>query len=408
MVTDFKVFFYARKNYINKDGKVAIIVRLALNGQKTQFSSKLTIAPKMWNETENRANGKTSKAKVINNQLDEIEATLTFHYKEIKRYDVDVSVHQVRDAFVGVTVKHRMLLDVFEEYNNELQKREGKGLKKCTIDKYKRTKERLTDFVKYKFHRSDIPLMQLNYGFATSFDNYLTAAWNCGTNTKVKYLQNLKTITTLAKNNGWIKNDPFANFKIKREKSDRGFLTEEELNLLMQKELKIKRLEYVRDIFVFSCFTGLSYIDVKKLKYEHIQHTYDENIWIRKKREKTGVQLNILLLDVPKMILTKYKGMLPDNLVLSVISNQRLNGYLKELADICGIKKNLTFHLARHTFATTVTLAKGVPLETVSKMLGHTSLKTTQIYARITDQKIENDMQKLSKKLNGMEKALKL
>lgn len=402
MVTDFKVFFYARKNYINKDGEVAIIIRLALNSQKTQFSSKLTIAPKMWNEAKNRANGNTSKAKVINNQLDEIEATLKFHYKEIKRYDTDVSVHQVRDAFVGVTVKHRMLLAVFEEYNNELEKREGKGLKRCTINKYKRTKERLKDFVKYKFHRSDIPLKQLNHGFATSFDNYLTTAWNCGTNTKVKYLQNLKTITTLAKNNGWIKNDPFVNFKIKREKSDRGFLSQEELTILMQKELKIKRLEYVRDIFVFSCFTGLSYIDVKNLKYKHIQYTFDENVWIRKKREKTGVQSNILLLDVPKMILKKYQGMLPNNMVLPVISNQRLNGYLKELANICGIEKNLTFHLARHTFATTVTLAKGVPLETVSKMLGHTSLKTTQIYARITDQKIGHDMSELSLKLDGL------
>lgn len=408
MVTDFKVFFYARKNYVNKDGEVAILVRLALNGQKTQFSSKLTIPLKMWNETENRANGKTSKAKVINNELDDIEATLKFHYREIKRYDPDVSVHQVRDAFVGVTVKYRMLLEVFKEYNEELEKREGKDLSKCTIAKYKRTKKRLADFIKYKFNRNDMPVKQINYGFVTSFDNYLTTIWNCGTNTKVKYLQNLKTIITLAKNNGWIKSDPFTNFKIKREKSDRGFLTQEELMVLMQKKFKVKRLEYVRDIFVFSSFTGLSYIDVKKLEYKHIQHTFDENIWIHKKREKTGVQSNILLLDVPKMILNKYQGMLPDNLVLPVTSNQCLNGYLKEIADLCGIEKNLTFHLARHTFATTVTLAKGVPLETVSKMLGHTSLKTTQIYARITDQKIGHDMKELSKKLQGMEKALNL
>jgi integrase len=177
---------------------------------------------------------------------------------------------------------------------------------------------------------------------------------------------------------------------------------------IMHKEFAIKRLEYVRDIFVFSCYTGLSYIDVKNLENKHIQSTFDESLWVRKKREKTGVQSNILLLDVPRMILAKYEGMLPENKVLPVISNQRLNSYLKEIADLCGIQKNLTFHLARHTFATTVTLAKGVPLETVSKMLGHTSLKTTQIYARITDQKIGNDMQELSKKLYEMGNVLTL
>ena len=197
-------------------------------------------------------------------------------------------------------------------------------------------------------------------------------------------------------------------FSIKREKSDRGYLTQEELIVIMQKKLAIKRLEYVRDVFVFSCFTGLSYIDVKKLENKHIQSTLDQSIWIRKRREKTGVLSNILLLDVPKMILEKYNGMLPDNKVLPVISNQRLNSYLKEIADLCGIEKNLTFHLARHTFATTVTLAKGVPLETVSKMLGHTSLKTTQIYARITDQKIGHDMHVLSKKLHEMGNNLTL
>ena len=169
--------------------------------------------------------------------------------------------------------------------------------------------------------------------------------------------------------------------------------------VIMQKKFTISRLEHVRDIFVFSCFTGLSYIDVKKLKLNHIHNSFNGNMWIKKKREKTGVQFDILLLDIPKMILDKYKGMLPEDILLPVISNQRLNAYLKEIADLCGIEKNLTFHLARHTFATTVTLAKGVPMETVSKMLGHTSLKTTQIYARITDQKIGHDMKELSKKL---------
>jgi site-specific recombinase XerD len=404
----FKVFFYPRKNYVYKNGEVGIRVLISLNGDRLQFASELTIPLDMWNEEENRASGKYTKAKVINNELEDIEATLKFHYRELKRYDSFVTVHKVRDAYIGVTAKSRMLLEVFKEYNEEISKRLGKDISNCTVSKYKRTKARLAEFIKYKFKKTDIPVNQVNYSFICSFDSYLTSVWNCGTNTKVKYLQHLKCIITLARNNGWMQTEPFTNFKIKRQKSDRGYLTQEELMVIMQKKLAIKRLEYVRDIFVFSCFTGLSYIDVKKLERKHIQSTSDDSMWVRKKREKTGVQSNILLLDVPKKILAKYIGMLPGKQVLPVISNQRLNSYLKEIADLCGIEKNLTFHLARHTFATTVTLAKGVPLETVSKMLGHTSLKTTQIYARITDQKIGYDMQKLSRKLHGMGKAFTL
>jgi len=196
------------------------------------------------------------------------------------------------------------------------------------------------------------------------------------------------------------------NFKLRFEKVDRGYLTQQELNIMMQKRFTIQRIEQVRDIFVFSCFTGLAYIDVKNLTEKDVKISFDGKLWIMKKRQKTNVLSKILLLDVPKMILMKYKDKLSDGKLLPVITNQRMNSYLKEIADICGIEKNLSFHLARHTFATTITLSKGVPIETVSKMLGHTSIKTTQIYARITDSKIGNDMHELSEKLQGMDKML--
>jgi integrase len=176
----------------------------------------------------------------------------------------------------------------------------------------------------------------------------------------------------------------------------------------MQKQFAIQRIGQVRDIFVFSCFTGLAYIDVKNLTEKDIKISFDEKLWIMKKRQKTNVLSKILLLDIPKKILKKYKGKLQDGKLLPVLTNQKMNSYLKEIADLCRIEKNLTFHLARHTFATTITLTKGVPIETVSKMLGHTSIKTTQIYARITDNKIGNDMQALSEKLQGMDKILSL
>lgn len=202
----------------------------------------------------------------------------------------------------------------------------------------------------------------------------------------------------MAKNNGWIHIDPFANYKIRFKKTDRGYLTQDEINIIMRKKFASERLERVRDIFIFSCFTGLAYIDVKNLRQSNIRTSFDDGLWIMGKREKTGVNFNVPLLEVAKEIVEKYSGQLPDDKVLPVMSNQKMNEYLKEIGEVCGIGKDLTFHLARHTFAT-LTLTKGVSIESVSKMLGHTNIKTTQIYARITDVKVSNDMASFAEKL---------
>ena len=220
-------------------------------------------------------------------------------------------------------------------------------------------------------------------------------------------MQFFKRIILIARNNGILIGDPFANYKIRLEKVDRGYLTEDEIKIILKKKMVSERLEQVRDVFIFSCFSGLAYVDVANLKEDNIRKSFDGNLWIITKRQKTNIDVNVPLLDIPKMILEKYKGKLPNGKVLPIISNQKLNAYLKEIAEVCGIKKNLTFHLARHTFATTTTLAKGVPIETVSKMLGHTNIETTQIYARITNNKISNDMQGLDKKFVGIEKIYK-
>ena len=220
-------------------------------------------------------------------------------------------------------------------------------------------------------------------------------------------MQFFKRIILIARNNGILIGDPFASYKIRLEKVDRGYLSEDEIKIILKKKMVSERLEQVRDVFIFSCFSGLAYVDVANLKEDNIRKSFDGNLWIITKRQKTNTDVNVPLLDIPKMILEKYKGKLPDGKVLPIISNQKLNAYLKEIADVCGIKKNLTFHCLRHTFATTTTLAKGVPIETVSKMLGHTNIETTQIYARITNNKISNDMQGLDKKFVGIEKIYK-
>jgi site-specific recombinase XerD len=269
-------------------------------------------------------------------------------------------------------------------------------------NKYDITYRRLASFLKEEYHVSDISLKEINHKLITDFEAYMRGICGCNANTTSKFIQRFKSIVLIARNNGWLLHDPFVNYRIKSPKVDRGYLTQEKLETIMQKEFSVKRLEQVRDIFIFACFTGLAYVDVKNLRETNVRISFDGNLWIMTKRQKTDVQSNIPLLDVPRQILEKYKGTLPNGTVLLVSSNQKMNAYLKEIGDLCGISKNLTFHLARHTFATTTTLAKGVPIGTVSKMLGHTNIKTTQIYARITDNKISHDMTILAEKLKGM------
>lgn len=253
----------------------------------------------------------------------------------------------------------------------------------------------------HKYNVSDIALKEISHMFITDFENYLRIECSCNANTTAKFIQSFRRVIIIAKNNGWIIKDPFINYTIRLKRVDRGYLTMDEILQISEKQFDILRLEQVRDIFIFSCFTGLAYIDVKNLTKQNIHQGFDGKQWISTKRQKTDTPVNVPLLKIPASIIAKYKDY--DSIaLLPVISNQKMNSYLKEIADLCGITKNLTFHLARHSFATSVTLSKGVPIETVSKMLGHTNIKTTQIYARITNDKISRDMIDLASKLEGL------
>lgn len=288
----------------------------------------------------------------------------------------------------------------------DYEKMAGVTRSAATLQKYKVTRRHIAEFMAKTQGKKDIPIKQINHMFISDFHNYLMVDRQCSQNTASKFLQFFKRAIVIAKNNDWIRVDPFANYKIVIKNVDRGYLNEDDLKAIMAKEFSINRLAQVRDIFVFSCFTGLAYIDVKGLSAKNIVKGFDGNTWIVVRRQKTDVESKILLLDTPRTILEKYASDDPSAPLLPVLSNQKMNAYLKEIGDLCGLEKSLTFHLARHTFATTVTLSKGVSIETVSKMLGHTNIKTTQIYARITDQKISHDMQALSSKLGDLQGAL--
>ncbi|MDL2305062.1 site-specific integrase, partial [Bacteroides sp. OttesenSCG-928-D19] len=382
-----------------------IMGRITVNGQAIQFGAKTEVNPKIWDTKSGKAVGKTQEVIEVNGILESIKATMTKIYRELQERETTVTPERIKNIFFGVEVNQQMLLELFKKHNEDVEKLVGISKSKATCQKYEVTRKHLTNFIKEKYSRSDIGLKEIDYLFITDFEVYLLTTGGCSHNTTAKFMQFFKRIIIIAKNNGWLTTDPFSNYKIRIKKVDRGYLQQEEIEAIMTKEFSTKRLEQVRDIFIFSCFCGLAYIDVKKLRKENIRTSFDGNLWIIGKREKTDVTYSIPLLDVPKRILDKYEGTLPDNRILPVPSNQKMNAYLKEIGDLCEIKKEISFHLARHTFAT-LTLSKGVSIESVSKMLGHTNIKTTQIYARITDSKISHDMNAFAGKVQSMSEKL--
>jgi len=401
----FKILFYLRRNQVNKDGKAGIMIRLSVNGEVSQFSSKLDVEPEIWDVKLGKAAGNSQKSRQLNNLLDDIRTSLKNHYHEIETHETYVTAEKVRNAFLGYSTKQSTLLELFKTHNEDAQKLLGISKTQATLAKYDRAYRRLGEFMQAKYKITDIALKEINHKFITDFETYLRSVSKCNENTTAKFIQTFRMIIIVAKNSGWIYADPFINYKIHLKRVDRGYLTDQEIQTIMERKFGASRLEQVRDVFIFSCFTGLAYIDVKQLTADNICTSFDGKQWIMTHRQKTDTPVNVPLLNIPLTILKKYEGKLPKGQLLPVLSNQKLNSYLKEIADLCDIHKNVTFHLARHTFATTTTLSKGVPIETVSKMLGHTNIKTTQIYARVVNEKISVDMQILSDKLDNMEKV---
>lgn len=405
MRSTFRVLFFLKRDKQKANGNVPLFCRITIDKQEARFGMKQDVNPSIWDVKAGRAIGRTSEVVEINSIIDKTKSSLFNVYNDLLLSDASVTAEKVKNYFLGGATKTHNLLEQFIRHNEDIEKLIGISKSKATHQKYEVTRKHLANFIKEKYNLSDISFKEINYLFLTDFEVYLLTTCGCNANTTAKFMQFFKRIVIIAKNNGWIKADPFANYKIRLKKVDRGYLTQEEVEAIMTKQFSTKRLEQVRDIFVFSCFCGLAYIDVKKLRKENIRTSFDGNLWIMGKREKTDVSFSIPLLDIPKQILEKYEGTLPDNRILPVPSNQKMNAYLKEIGDLCEINKEISFHLARHTFAT-LTLSKGVSIESVSKMLGHTNIKTTQIYARITDAKISHDMNAFAGKVKGMSEKM--
>ncbi|WP_373776617.1 site-specific integrase [Porphyromonas loveana] len=407
MRMNFKVSFYLRSNYENKEGKSPVMLRVFLNGEMANFgSTKIFVDKTLWNNATSRLKGRSTEALSVNAALDSISTTLNGIFHKFEN-DETLSLDKIRSYFMGKDREYTTFLPVFDKFNDDIRQRVGHTISQDSLQKYSVLRRHFGEFLLYRYSRKDIGLTELTPAVIQDFELYLSTVAGCSYNTSVKKMKTLKTITIYAQKRGYLLHDPFLNHRFHLEPVTRGFLTDEEILKIANKELGIQRLELVRDMFIFSCFTGLAYIDVANLTPEHIV-TLDDKQWIMTKRQKTNVETNVLLLDIPKSIIAKYNHKTyRDGKLFPILSNQKTNSYLKEIADLCGIKKNLTFHLARHTFAT-MSLSKGVPMESVSKMLGHTNIKTTQLYARITNKKIERDMEQLAAKLDKFNTAMNI
>jgi len=396
------ILFYFKSSKKDKNGFVPIYLRITLNGRRAELSTHRKIHPLNWDNKACQAKGASEEARTLNNYLDNMKAKVYRQFNILESLGNPFSATDLKNRVIGNKIKHHSLIEVFNYHNDQLKQKIGVNYAKGTHKRYKSTLSRLKSFLLYQYRKSDILLSDLKYSFVTNFELYLKTQHSCGQNTTMKHIVRLKKIVNLAVKNEWLDKDPFRNYKATYVEVNRGYLTKEELTRLEEKEFKIPRLEKVMDVFIFCCYTGFSYADVKELTPGDITNGIDGEKWIITYRRKTNHRSPVPMLLKALEIIEKYKDY-PENAavgkLLPISSNQHMNGYLKEIADICEITKNLTMHLARHTFATTVTLANGVPIETVSKMLGHTSIKTTQIYSKVVDSKISDDMKALKGKL---------
>lgn len=408
MKSTFKILYYAKQNTGKKSGKLPLMVRLTINGESTQISIHLEVSPKIWHQKSGRTIGGSKEAQQINAMLDSITAQFKNAYNDYRLKGEHVTPELLKNVYLGRDIRMETLLNFFGKIDNEVKNRLGKDRARSTVYQYNLTYRRVKELINNKYHLPDLPLNKVNYEFIADFESLLKINHGLSTNSAGKLMSILKRVINRARNNGIITVNPFVNFHIGREDIDVGFLTELELKKIMIKDFELERMERVRDIFIFCCFTGLSYIDLFTLKSEHIVELLPGDWWIMKNREKTGVLSRIKLLSVPVKILNKYKGMQDLNgHILPVISNQKLNSYLKEISDVCGINKRLTFHMSRHTFATTVALANGVPMKDVSKGLGHKRIQQTELYARVLDNSIRESMNLLDQKIGDWQNPYK-
>ncbi len=401
MKTTVSILFYIKRAKVNNEGICPIYVRITIQAKRFEFSSNRYVNPEKWSSEGAKVKGSNVEARTINSHLDYLKNQVLEAEKRLFKKDIKITSENLKDELLGTNETKRMLIPIFQDHNNKIKELIGKEYAPGTLERYETSLKHTKAFLQWKYNVSDIELTKIDHAFVTDYEFWLRSVRNCANNTAVKYIKNFNKIIKICLANDWLDKNPFANYKSKVKEVERVYLSEEEIQSIINKDLKIERLSLVRDIFLFSCFTGLAYIDVKNLTKSHISIGIDGEKWIFTHRQKTESASKIPILPVTQIIIDKYENHPESNnqeKLLPILSNQKMNAYLKEIAAICEIEKELTFHIARHTFATTVTLTNGVPIESVSKTLGHKNLRTTEHYAKVLDRKVSEDMMILKNK----------
>lgn len=401
----FSLLFIIKKSKLRKNGEAPVCLRITVNGRIEEIMIKRTIPVVSWDQAKECSNGKDYAAKELNHYLSTVKARICQIQRELEIDGVPVTALAIKNRYYGKEADGKTLCEVYKEHNKKCRALIGIDFTLSTVDKFDTSLSHVQEYIRHQYKKGDISLTEMNGQFIRDFEFYLKTVRRCQHNSAIKHLKNLKKVVRIALANDWMKKDPFVGIQFRHEEKNIEFLTQEELERIIHKELAVQRLEQVRDIFVFCCMSGLAFIDVQQLTPGHLIKDNNGALWIRKNRQKTGNMCNIPVLSTAKRIIEKYtdhpecsrKGVL-----LPVISNQKMNAYLREIADLCGIEKKLTTHVARHTAATVVFLANNVSMENVAKILGHSNTKMTQHYAKVLDSSIMRDMANVEQSLSGM------
>ena len=396
-----KVLFYLKKNEAKEDGMCPVMGRITVGKTMVQFSAKMNVSVSLWDTPSGRANGKSKLATELNRTLDKINVSINAHHKEILENKGQVTAEQVKNAFQGIATEQETLVRYFTRHNQEFKKRVGINREVSTYQLYDISLKHLTRFLRKKYNLSDIPFSSLDFSFIISYDFYLRVELQRKPNTILGITRTMRRMIKLAIHEGIITRDPFDGYTPERPKGEQKYLTRTELDKIMTTPLDHPNRYLTRDMFLFSCFTGLAFRDMCNLTQKNLVRADDGVLWITTNRQKTGTPCHIPLLELPLQIIEKYRGLTKDDKLLLMLSCGRLNINLKKIAKLCGIDKRLIFHMGRHTYASEITLSQGVPIESVSRMLGHRDLRSTQIYAKITNDKINEDMKALETRIEN-------
>ena len=387
-----------------KDGMAEIFARIVVNGKRANISLKVKANIKDWDKKKGLLKSKDTVSQQVNDFIQQTHSQIFKCYMDLKASEASFTAQSLKARFLGEDKVFSSMSDIIAYHNEKMEN----VLNYDTMRHYKTSQSYIMEYIKKEYKSTDILLKDLDYGFVVGFESFLRKCKpkhyqpGIGNNTVMKHIQRLRKMITMAYHMEWIEKDPFVRFKTRLIKKERDFLKESELERLESFSCSVKRLNTVRDLFLFSCYTGIAYGDIMLLSPKNVVEGEDGKLWISTNRKKTASPVKVPLLPEALEIIEKYQEPGPQHspkTLFPVMTNQKVNAFLKEIAYLCKIKKNLTFHMARHTFATTITLTNGVPLETVSKLLGHSKFTTTQIYARVVEKKVSEDMNDLRNKM---------